>query len=1011
MNFVKSAFSPLEKVFTAVAIFALVLSLVYGAFTPAYATETPENQPVVQDDEQTVDDETGDEEGDEGEGEEEGEEDGDGPGINSFMFTPCGPDSRCYEPEEDITIVAHKIVCTDEADLPNWGPGAPGTIDGDTAADWVADHNSCSFASDWDFEWVVDSEKTDPGDTLVGPAGDDWTTFGSTDGNGMTTLTLDGDDFEHKKVWFREVLKDGYIPFTHESNPDNSNNVTAEFYCHNDGLNYDNLEWINNLDSGETYHCVAWNVRDVSYEDITMCKKDVAGAPIEGWGMTLEGDDETYVLETGKDGCVTKEVVVEDGPWVATEEDREGWGLDHVEMTDNGRPYYDDNENQIGCEFFGRKIYVAQDTQSVVIDEPEYTCTFVNEEDGVQNTCFVPATNEADEEFEVGTNPPSEKSLTTILSENGYGSVNVNDDEKDTQKWNIPDANTDTVNFVVTILGKQAGNIQEFGYYKAGDTSTFTSVFTIPPTAVGTSFSVEIPTTFANSVGFAMKTTGTQPNTWYSEYELNVDDKDRVAVYNPEANAYIVAFEDLASGDNDYNDLVVEISKVVCEEKPGEDACVANNLLVNGSFEEDEVVNASLWQKFASPLGWLVKKVSDAAATTLELHKGWSGNDAADGLQYAELDGDQPTRVSQDVATEAGATYELRWAFAPRQDTGAAENNLGVEVEGVQVDSEGPMAGIGVLDVEDWIGGTYQFVAGDASTEIAFKDLGPESIDGGSDVGTFLDNAVLCKVKEAPEPEPMCELTIVSDTTNTVVEKENEFAKLVSWTHPAWTASIPGASWIWGDDPVADPVGETVQTFEKSFDWYGGVANATLQIAADNSYEFNLDGDVDGDAAENNHALETQDSYDVTSSIDEGTNLLAIAVTNWEQKGGTTESNPAGLLYKLTITGSDPSCEPVEEIPGCTDPEAANYDENATYDNESCEYPSSSSGGGGGRRHGSTSNEDPVPEVLGETTSVMPLGAADTGAGGTSTDATLPIALALVGMIASYALIRATRNG
>jgi hypothetical protein len=59
----------------------------------------------------------------------------------------------------------------------------------------------------------------------------------------------------------REVLQSGFIPFTFDaaSTTPNGNNVSAEFSCANDGLNYDNWEFIRNPQAGHTYYCVAFN--------------------------------------------------------------------------------------------------------------------------------------------------------------------------------------------------------------------------------------------------------------------------------------------------------------------------------------------------------------------------------------------------------------------------------------------------------------------------------------------------------------------------------------------------------------------------------------------------------------------------------------------------------------------------------------------------------------------------------------------------------------------------------
>ncbi|MFA6252796.1 MAG: hypothetical protein WCV69_00795 [Patescibacteria group bacterium] len=199
-----------------------------------------------------------------------------------------------------------------------------------------------------------------------------------------------------------------------------------------------------------------------------------------------------------------------------------------------------------------------------------------------------------------------------------------------------------------------------------------------------------------------------------------------------------------------------------CDDGPsGSATCTANctlieieecsgesNLFVNGSFEEPMVTDSSLWQIMSSVSGWVIEKVSDNSLTTLELHRGWSANIAADGLQYSELDGDQSTRVIQNIVTEVGAQYKLFWSFAARHDIAAEQNNLAVEVNGNQVATNGPATGIAPLAQSNWVASDYVFTADGTNTEIAFKDIGPSD-----SYGTFLDDVRLCKIKE-PEPKP-----------------------------------------------------------------------------------------------------------------------------------------------------------------------------------------------------------------------------------------------------------------
>lgn len=268
-------------------------------------------------------------------------------GQNLGLFNEYGVtgqdilDNDCEVPEyEGLTIVAHKLVCTNESDLPNWGAGGPDITD-TTAADWVAEHDSCSFKQGWEFEWAPEGTGESSG-TLVGPAGGNWTTFGPTDATGMTSTTLDLADVTGLDyIWFREVLQEGYIGFTHDKAADNPNadDVTAEVYCGYDVKNYDNYDNIGDLSSGNTVNCVAWNV--LADDDNGDDTKTIDGYKfndkngngiwdtetengIEGWEIMLtQGDSDPLYATTDADGYYSFEV--EDGSYVVSETQQKGW--------------------------------------------------------------------------------------------------------------------------------------------------------------------------------------------------------------------------------------------------------------------------------------------------------------------------------------------------------------------------------------------------------------------------------------------------------------------------------------------------------------------------------------------------------------------------------------------------------------------------------------------------------------------------------------------------------------
>src|SRR3989344_1809955 len=185
---------------------------------------------------------------------------------------------------EKSSISAKKIVCDSETDLPNWGAGDSTLqeVTSNTADRYVAAHPTCHLV-EWDFQWSEDGVGN-PGDGNSDADSGDWTTFSS----GETEEIPAGE-----KIWFREIPSDNYIPFTGQNT---TQDVSAEFYCGSDVLNYDNWEFIDTVE-GETYHCVGFNVlketpqnEEPQTSTVTMCKVDDEQQPLSGWTLMLKGD-------------------------------------------------------------------------------------------------------------------------------------------------------------------------------------------------------------------------------------------------------------------------------------------------------------------------------------------------------------------------------------------------------------------------------------------------------------------------------------------------------------------------------------------------------------------------------------------------------------------------------------------------------------------------------------------------------------------------------------------------
>lgn len=198
-------------------------------------------------------------------------------------------------------VIVSVIECADESDLPNWGTknAGPNMFDKNTAPDYVAAHApDCWFAPDWLFQWGY--WDWDPATYNVGPNGvrslskdfvgeadgsegygtytydpdsgidplvTEWHTFGQTDEDGRTAIIIPDPLAVSSVIALRLVLKPGYLPFSYYwqyddedawVNPNLQDPYSAELYCHEDILNYDNLDFLQIVPGGNVYYCIAF---------------------------------------------------------------------------------------------------------------------------------------------------------------------------------------------------------------------------------------------------------------------------------------------------------------------------------------------------------------------------------------------------------------------------------------------------------------------------------------------------------------------------------------------------------------------------------------------------------------------------------------------------------------------------------------------------------------------------------------------------------------------------------
>lgn len=290
---------------------------------------------------------------------------------------------------------------------------------------------------------------------------------------------------------------------------------------------------------------------------------------------------------------------------------------------------------------YGCMDEAATNYDPAATEQGDVACTYPAEP---VNTCVIPDYPTGPHTFTLGTS--NEPDVGTIFTANGYGSLDPEAAETGIEVWNFEDNDSGSVTVTVTVLAKYAGNNQAFGYYPVGDHSDFVPLFkvgshssAVPALAVGDSITVTIPN--LSTIGFALDTEGSQPNRWYSESALNTSSADNVAVYNPLDNTYLLAFEDLLDSDGDYNDLVLEITDVVCNPKGA-------NLYVSKIICDDEselpnwsgtipTVTAS------TATQWLAENTDSSCRLAPDWEFEWGARDAA--------------KVANDYVGQAGADW------------------------------------------------------------------------------------------------------------------------------------------------------------------------------------------------------------------------------------------------------------------------------------------------------------------------------------------------------------------
>jgi hypothetical protein len=156
------------------------------------------------------------------------------------------------------------------------------------------------------------------------------------------------------------------------------------------------------------------------------------------------------------------------------------------------------------------------------------------------------------------------------------------------------------------------------------------------------------------------------------------------------------------------------------------------NLIVNGSFEAPAIGDGS-WTSVRDMPGWRA-----VAGPGIEIQRHVVG-EPADGDQHVELDSDAPSAMVQDIATEAGATYRLRYRVAARPGTHPDDNRLEVRWNGAVVDA---VTARPAGDDTRWERREVLVQAGGDRAQLELRDASP-----GNGTGIYVDDVRLVRTR------------------------------------------------------------------------------------------------------------------------------------------------------------------------------------------------------------------------------------------------------------------------
>ncbi|WP_427160300.1 PEP-CTERM sorting domain-containing protein [Aliinostoc sp. HNIBRCY26] len=191
------------------------------------------------------------------------------------------------------------------------------------------------------------------------------------------------------------------------------------------------------------------------------------------------------------------------------------------------------------------------------------------------------------------------------------------------------------------------------------------------------------------------------------------------------------------------------------------------NLIVNGSFEDTTLAGTNQAQLTGDNKTWKTyDRINGWSATPngkIEVQRGGVAGSPYQGSNLVELDShgytannfsqQNPLGIYQDVATVAGKTYTLSFAYSARPDTKAVDNVFDVLVRdaanlGNNIFRDTVSAGDGAKTTV-WSIFTKTFTATSQLSRVQFNYTGPLNT-----LGAYIDDVKLVSVSKVDVPEP-----------------------------------------------------------------------------------------------------------------------------------------------------------------------------------------------------------------------------------------------------------------